>query len=110
MFSQEATSNHCQLVAHVRFRTVPTGPACLWRIPVSFWCVFIYFFVCSRYVYNFRVQNLDRVNRTLLAAADKYNIQDLKECLTIDPRQNINAMSIQLSLRYFLLPLIFVSN
>ena len=32
-----------------------------------------------RYVYNFRVQNLDRVNRTLLAAADKYNIQDLKE-------------------------------
>lgn len=32
-----------------------------------------------RYVYNNKVQNLDRVNRHLLDAADKYNIQELKD-------------------------------
>jgi len=32
-----------------------------------------------RYIYNHRVQNLDRVGRNLLAAADKYNIPELKE-------------------------------
>ena len=32
-----------------------------------------------RFIYTNRVQLLDRVNRHLLAAADKYNIQDLKE-------------------------------
>ena len=32
-----------------------------------------------RFIYSNRVQSLERVNRHLLAAADKYNIQDLKE-------------------------------
>lgn len=32
-----------------------------------------------RYIYTNRVQSLEQVNRSLLAAADKYNIQDLKE-------------------------------
>ena len=45
-----------------------------------------------RYIYNSRVQNLERVNRHLLAAADKYNIQDLKE---ICERSLCDSMSVE---------------
>ena len=45
-----------------------------------------------RFMYNNRVQSLDRVSRHLLAAADKYNIQDLKE---ICERSLCESMSIE---------------
>lgn len=45
-----------------------------------------------RFIYNNRVQCLERVNRHLLAAADKYNIQDLKE---ICERSLCDSMSVE---------------
>jgi hypothetical protein len=45
-----------------------------------------------RFIYTNRVQHLDSINRHLLASADKYNIQDLKE---ICEKSLCDSMSIE---------------